>query len=244
VDSDASSRRVWRWAAPLVFAACGVLLITSARAADGNDLRGSESAELTDLVRAQERRATELEADLEGITAEVEELRGQLGALEPGEGGATGGGMAQAAGFTPVEGPGVTVTLDDATMPHEPSDVDGSVTEAYIVHQQDMEGVMNARWAGGGEAMAVMDHRVISSSTVKCVGPVVLVDGRQYAPPYTVTAIGDPDELLAALDASPQVQEYRHFADEIGLGYDVEVHDSVELPAYEGSLSPGEEDVP
>ncbi len=98
---------------------------------------------------------------------------------------------------------------------------------------------MNALWAGGAEAIMVMDQRIGSTSTVRCVGSVLQLEGKHYSPPYEIAAIGDVDSMLGALDQSEAVGWYRDAADAFGLGYDVEVEDLVNMPAYEGSRISG-----
>ena len=130
----------------------------------------------------------------------------------------------------------MTVSLDDAhrsaaslPKPYGPDDI--------VVHQQDVQGVVNALWAGGAEAMMIQDQRVISTSAVQCVGNTLLLQGRVYSPPYVITAIGDADRLRASLDRDPSVQIYREWVDAVGLGWDVRQADAVELPAYTGTIA-------
>lgn len=228
-----SSVRSWRFAAPLALAACGLLLVTSAKAADGTDLRGSGIAELGDVVREAELRG-------EALSTTAEQLRSEIDALTDDEAPEKSAEQddleefAQLAGMTPVEGPGVQVTLSDAPEPlglEEDQNL-----EDYIVHQQDLEAVINALWAGGAEAMTVMDQRIIATSSVKCIGPVLYLQGRSYGPPYIISAIGDIEAMMAALDESPGVAEYRAFADQIGLGYELNVMENIAMPGYEGPL--------
>ena len=106
-----------------------------------------------------------------------------------------------------------------------------------MVHQQDVQGVVNALWDGGAEAMMLMDQRVISTSAVRCVGNTLILQGRVYSPPYVITAIGNPAALKKALDDSPQVAIYRQYVDAIGLGYDVRTSPERTFPAYAGSIN-------
>lgn len=132
-------------------------------------------------------------------------------------------------------GPGVTVTLDDS-----PADfvLDSAASvNAAVVHQQDVDAVMNALWSGGAEAMSVQGVRVTFSTPVRCVGNVILVGARSYAPPYRITAIGNVDKMLAALDADPSVRLYREDTVRYQLGWDVQVYDSATIPAA-SDLSP------
>ena len=95
-----------------------------------------------------------------------------------------------------MTGPSLTVTLDDAprTADQLPP---GATPDDLVVHQQDVQGVVNALWSGGAEAMQIMDQRVIATSAVRCVGNTLILQGRVYSPPYTITAIGDPTRLRA-----------------------------------------------
>ena len=100
-------------------------------------------------------------------------------------------------GLTPVTGPSVTVTLDDAP---ESVTGEGVDQDLLVVHQQDIQAVANELWRGGAEAMTIQGQRVIATTGIKCVGNTVVLHGIPYAPPYRISAIGDPVELQAALD--------------------------------------------
>ena len=105
-----------------------------------------------------------------------------------------------------------------------------------VVHQQDVQAVVNALWAGGAEAMTLMGQRVISTSAVRCVGNTVVLHGQVYGPPFVVTAIGDQDRMRTALDLEPGVELFQRYVERFGLGYAVTAQDEVRLPAYEGPL--------
>jgi uncharacterized protein YlxW (UPF0749 family) len=66
---------------------------------------------------------------------------------------------------------------------------------------------------------------------------VLILQGRVYSPPYTVTAIGDPAALERGLDRSPTLQIYREYVDAVGLGYRVRRSRSLTLPAFDGPVS-------
>jgi uncharacterized protein YlxW (UPF0749 family) len=231
--------RGWRFAAPVALAGCGALLVISARAAGGDDLRPIDHTNVADLVRAEEQRTEELSAELEQLAAEVEALTAEKGSARSNQLEEQVDQLRSSAGLTAVQGPGLTVTLDDAPLPAGELQP-GTQLDDYVVHQQDLDGVINALWAGGAEAMMVMDQRVIATSTIRCVGPVLLLQGRRYAPPYTITAIGNQDTMQQALDESEAVTEYRLYADFIGLGYQVDREDHVTMPAYDGPIEVSE----
>ena len=62
-----------------------------------------------------------------------------------------------------------------------------------VIHQQDLQAVVNALWQGGAKGIQVMDQRLISTSAVRCVGNTLILQGRVYSPPYKITAVGDPE---------------------------------------------------
>ena len=130
----------------------------------------------------------------------------------------------------------MTITLDDA--PKEALDAAGDDLEAVsdlLVHQQDIQAVANALWAGGAEAMTIQDQRVVSTTGIKCVGNVVILHGVPYSPPYRISAIGPTDEMLTSVSTSPYIQLYLQVVEESGLGWDVAVDPSMEMPGYTGT---------
>ncbi|MDQ1600281.1 MAG: hypothetical protein QOD68_1755 [Actinomycetota bacterium] len=230
-------RALWRVAAPVAFAAAGVLFATSAGAANGGQLRGARS-DLGDLIRAEQQRADDLTRRVDGLRAEVEAATDKAGADDRRVGAEQrrAQGLELAAGTAPVVGPSVTVTLADAPRSADRVLPEGTSPDDVVVHQQDVQGVVNALWVGGAEAMQIMDQRVIATSAVRCVGNTLILQGRVYSPPYKITAIGDPERLSQALDDSSDVATYRYYADTFGLVYQVAADTSTKLPGYDGSL--------
>jgi uncharacterized protein YlxW (UPF0749 family) len=138
-------------------------------------------------------------------------------------------------GLTAVHGPGIVVVLDDAP----PSDADAGVdANQLVVHQSDLQAVVNALWAGGAEAMTIAGQRVIATSAVRCVGNTLLLNGDVFSPPFSVAAIGPYRTMARALDESPGVALFKQAAGYYGLGYTVESDRNLELPAFQGSIAP------
>ena len=225
---------VARIATGLVLAGAGLLFITSAENAQGTDLRGGRYGDLADLVRAASARSDRLADGLAALRGEVQRLSGSGGGSGSGATAAAVRQVSAAVGLGAVHGPAVQVTLDDADVPQTLPE--GTTVDDFLVHQQDVEGVLNALWAGGAEAVTVMGHRLTTTSAVRCVGPVLLLDGRTYYPPYAIEAIGDVTGMHQALDASPEVSAFRQWADALGLGYAVVDRGVVDMPAYDGSV--------
>ncbi|MEV4257934.1 DUF881 domain-containing protein, partial [Spirillospora sp. NPDC049652] len=106
-----------------------------------------------------------------------------------------------------------------------------------VVHQADVQAVVNALWAGGAQGMQIMDQRVIGTSAVRCVGNTLILQGVVYSPPFRITAVGDPDRLRAALDASPAISVYQRYVRAYGLGWSVRALRRASLPAYTGNVA-------
>ena len=139
-----------------------------------------------------------------------------------------------------VEGPGITVTLNDSSMWQSVADTAGSSVDwdKYVVHQQDVEAVVNALWAGGAESMEVMGQRLLPTSAVICSGNVLLLQGKKYSPPFTISAIGPPELMKHALDNSRAVQIYKQYVDAFGLGYEVKDEERLEFASTPLLLQP------
>ena len=206
------------------------MIIVSAWNAQGSDLRPGRNTDLVGLIQDQSRRNAELVRRLTGLREEVDGLsatqneRDLVPQLDY---------QAVRAGLTAVQGPAVTVTLSDA-----PASVaaDGIDPDLLVVHQQDIQAVVNALWSGGAEAMTIQGQRVISTTGIKCVGNTVVLHGVPYAPPYAISAIGDSARLHAALASSEPIRIYQQYVKAYGLGYDERNVPKATFPAHAGTL--------
>ena len=226
---------MWRLAVPVIVGVAGLLFVTSAANARGTDLRPGRYTDLpalvearSDQVEALRAQAAELDAEIDaaaqGVSdAQLQRLEAAIAALKP------------IVGLTAVRGPGLAVALDDAPAGQpRPEDVD---TNLLVVHQQDLQAVVNALWSGGAEAMTLQGQRIIATTGIKCVGNTVVLHGVPYSPPYRIVAIGNPRALRSALRESDYLDNYRDYvAPPYNLGWSVETRPRVTLPAYDGTL--------
>lgn len=224
----------WRLLAPAVFLMAGALFVTSAVSSDGTDLRAGRYGDLSTVVTQMTKEVNDLQAERNALDAEVEELSSRLADTGVSRAQERAEELETSAGMSAVSGPGLTVELDDATA-EEIAD-SGVKADWLVVHQQDIQAVVNAMWAGGAEAMTVQGQRVISTTGIKCIGNTVVLHGIPYSPPYVITAVGDPASMLAEINESPYIDIYLDYVESYGLGWDVLPHSDVELPAYEGPL--------
>ena len=207
------------------------MITVSAISARGTDLRSDRAASVRELVATQAELNEELRDTADELRAEVAELTARM------QGGGDLTDSLQRAGMeastVAVSGPGVRVVLDDAPVEVDPAGVDDDV---LVVHQQDIQGVVNALWSGGAEAMTIQGQRVVAITGIKCVGNSVVLHGIPYAPPYVIEAIGDVDALSAAIEKSEAVAIYRQYVNAYGLGYSLERVTTLEAPAFSGAI--------
>jgi uncharacterized protein YlxW (UPF0749 family) len=213
-------------------ALAGFLLVTVRLNPTAGDLsiRVPEQERLARLIRVEQRRSADLRATAEDLRQRVQRFeRSQApGPRQPDQ------GLAQTRvqlGLVAVEGPGVTVTLDDSSLDESPS---GNLND-LVVHSQDIQAVANALWGAGAEALAVSGQRVVPTSALLCVGNTLLINGTVHSPPYRFVAVGEAlkDRLLA----DPLVERLRGDAGRFGLGFEVNEADKVRVPAYRGTTA-------
>lgn len=134
------------------------------------------------------------------------------------------------AGFTELTGPGVEVTLNDSGISLRP----GENPNLYVLHDEDVLKVLNEIKAAGAEAVSINGERLLATTEVRCTGPtVVLNKNKRLAPPYVITAIGNPDTLESSLRMKGGVAETLQFW---GIQVNVKKLPQVTVPAYTGGI--------
>ncbi|MEW5865369.1 MAG: DUF881 domain-containing protein [Bacillota bacterium] len=183
--------------------------------------------DLSDMLRRSD-------AERELLEKEVDALRKQLAAVGEGERAAEAVRLElekarMGAGLVAVEGPGVTVVLDDSKRQAEP----GESPEVFLVHDEDILKIVNELFAAGAEAISINGQRVIATTEVRCAGPVISVNNVRIGPPYEITAIGDPTTLDNALRMRDGILDTLRTW---GIEAKVQKVTTVRVPAYKGSL--------
>ena len=220
--------------AGFIAAVAGLLFVASHVTASGTDLRTGGVEDLRDLVIYRAGHVARLAAHVGTLDNKVSTLTGehipksltaQLQALD------------DQAGNTGILGPGLVVTLNDA--PHKSGSAlpIGVSPDDLVVHQQDVQAVVNAFWRAGARGVQVMDQRLISTSAIRCVGNTLLLQGRVYSPPFRIAAIGNIPDLEDALYSEPGVVIYRDYVNRLKLGWNVKIKSAMYLPAWQGAIS-------
>ncbi|HWH31710.1 MAG TPA: DUF881 domain-containing protein [Egibacteraceae bacterium] len=211
-----------------------LVLVTAAHSRPATqDARLGRRVELVELIRAEQARVN-------GLAARVEELSGQIAAFEAQASAdpellaalqAEIAAMSGPAGLTPVQGPGLVVTLTDSSLEESST---GDLND-LVIHEQDLQAVINALWAGGAEAMSVNGQRVLATTAIRCVGNTLLLHGSVYSPPYQIRSVGDPDAMRAELARDLAVRQFQRAAEQFQLGFSVVEEEAMLVPAFEGS---------
>lgn len=235
---DGRSGLLWRVLVPVTALGAGLMFATSASTAQGTDLRAGRFSQLKDLIGDTSTSVTSQEEQavaLRSVVAATNRAAASTSSIVAAEK-ARGDLVAGDAGLEAVTGPGLTVSLDDAPRPTNGRPLASDNPDDLVVHQQDVQSVINALWAGGAEAMTLMGERLVSTSAVRCVGNTLLIQGRLVGPPFLISAIGPTSAMRAALNVEPGVALFRRYVDDYGLRYSITTRSALHLPAYDGPI--------
>ena len=226
----------WRLGTPLVIALCGGLFVVSAANSGGTDLRPGRYTDLAALVQDESDQYDKLRERVSDLNTEVAALSASMSDRDVNRYRDRVEELKDPAGLVERSGSGVTVTLSDA-----PEDVINSTTgnlNPLLVHQQDLQAVVNALWKGGATAVTIAGQRIVSTTGIRCEGNAVQLQGVPYPQPYVIQAVGEQGDLLTALEEDEYVASYRDDAEdpEISVGWDLDLEDSVTAPAYDGLI--------
>jgi uncharacterized protein YlxW (UPF0749 family) len=212
----------------------GLLLAATHDVAAGSDIRRSDAPRLVDLVRETQQSVDRLSGQRESLTATIDSHHGGSPSADAALAAITrrSDRLAAESGPAPMSGPGLVVTLNDAQRDAEGRFPRDASPDDLVVHQQDIDAVLNAMWSAGAEGIQMQDQRIIGTSAPRCVGNTLLLNGRTYSPPYVIAAVGDAAAMQTALAESPAVALYKQYVVRFGLGYAEEPRADVELAGY------------
>ncbi len=225
-------RSPWRFGVPLVCLLAGLLLAATHGVSGGAEIRRSDAPRLVDLVREAQSSVSRLDAERDELASKIDSTHGRSSDVALAAMLRRAAELAGEASMDPVHGPGLVVTLEDAQRDANGRFPRDASPDDLVVHQQDIQAVLNALWSAGAEAIQMQDQRIIATSLPRCVGNTLLLNGRTYSPPYTITAIGNAAAMQAALAAAPLVTLYKQYVVRFGLGYHEEVKPDVQIVGH------------
>lgn len=185
-------KKVERWLLGLGSILIGFLFIILLRA---HGVQGSPTAETTvpSLIQTEQENQ-QISADNERLQLELDKYQQEQNASAVANQQLREAQMN--AGVIAVSGPGVRITLDDSKRVAQPQED----PMLFVIHEQYIREIYNALWNGGAEAIAVNGQRVTSNTEVFCGGSYIQINGTRQMPPYVIEAIGDTNNLSAALN--------------------------------------------
>jgi uncharacterized protein YlxW (UPF0749 family) len=175
-----------------------------------------ENGQLEQQLRELQQRVTETEVDMSHEQKETSSIHSDLENIR------------LISGLSKAQGPGINVVLEDSSYAS-----DAQNPNDYIIHEQDVRSVINELYAAGAEAISVNGQRLIHSSSIRCVGPTIIVNGVKSAAPFQVTAIGDSITLSQALQLPGGVMD---MLKNWGITIKIETSNEIVVPAYIGEF--------
>jgi uncharacterized protein YlxW (UPF0749 family) len=144
-------------------------------------------------------------------------------------------------GAVAVAGPGIEVTVNDAASVADAGDGGNpranDTSDDGRVLDQDLQVVVNGLWAAGAEAVSINGQRLTALSAIRSAGQAVLVDYRPLAPPYRISAVGDPATLRSRFSAGPGGRNLRFLQKTYGVRAAIATADRLTLPASSGVVT-------
>jgi len=234
-QQSANNNKAWQVPVAIACIVLGIMVGLQYRAHSASTpIQVDDRRKMLELVRT-------LEAERNRMSAEISDLRSRISDMETASNriGVVGKQIQEQlnnsrieAGLTGMRGPGIVVVLSDSPRT-PPANTDPYF---YIVHDVDLSALVNELWSAGAEAVSVNEQRIVTRSSIRCVGPTVLVNGVRIAAPYTVKGIG-PSDLETALRMPGGFLD--SMAALIGNGGQVTINrvDEVTIMPYEGSIA-------
>lgn len=184
----------------------------------------------------------DLEVKIASVEEEIDILRDELAKYQKNDGNDIGTlkslqdslqRQRSLTSLTSESGTGLIITLDDNVQGAAAASTDFASfkPEDYIIHDKTLLYLLNELKAAGATAISINNQRIISSSDIRCVGTVILVNTIPMAPPYQVKALGNPEDIKEALLLGDEIPYLR--ARSFPVKFEIA---DVEIPGYKSSL--------
>lgn len=134
------------------------------------------------------------------------------------------------AGTTDIKGEGIIITLTDGIKTNTNLEINADA----LVHDSDVLTVVNELKAAGAEAISVNGQRIIATSAIRCVGPVIQVNYQKVAAPFEIKAIGNAQYLESAMNIKNGIVDTLK---KLGIGVSLSRQSDIKIPKYEGSFT-------
>jgi uncharacterized protein YlxW (UPF0749 family) len=192
-------------------------------------------ANLVSQIEARRAAVGKQEVQLRAVQAQVDKLQAQALGQDESSLQTRLAALTLASGAEAVTGEGITVQLDNAPG-SDNSSADGNPrTDATkddgTVFSKDLQIVVNGLWEAGAEAISVNGQRLTSKSAIRFAGEAILVNYRPLVRPYTISAIGNSDDLQVEFASNDGGAYARALKDNYGIRVSIDAADRLTLPA-------------
>jgi uncharacterized protein YlxW (UPF0749 family) len=214
--------------AAVVVAVFGILIATAAVQTSRNaDVDSASRTALTDRIDQRRESVASLQDRIRELRAQNSELAAQFQLLADPlrDAQARRQTLRVITGFVAVQGPGLRVTVDDASS----GEPEGRVRAT------DLRLLVNGLWEAGAEAIAINGRRLTALSAIVNSGITVKANRSELTPPYLVEAIGDTRRLQADLLATTSGVSFQALADTYGFVVQRQDVNTLSLPAAPAS---------
>lgn len=137
-------------------------------------------------------------------------------------------------GTTAVRGKGISITIDQASSNSGKSSQTGIVASATLT-DSDLQQLTNILWAHDAEAISINNQRIGMTTSIRTAGSSILIGLTSLNAPYVLRAIGDPIQLMNALNSSSG-KNWRQSVSSRGLTVSVATDNAITMNAVAGSL--------
>jgi len=221
--------KTFQWSLGLVALILGLMLAMQFNAVKNipSTVPVQRAQELTEKIQSMQEKRAKLQLEIKELRSQLDRAiaRPQLNNMKEEL-----DNVRLHAGVVALTGPGVEVTLNDSNQQLK----QGQNPNLYVLHDEDISNVLNELKASGAEALAINGNRLIATSEVRCTGPTILVNKNiRLAPPFKITAIGDPETLESGLMMPGGVVD---LLKSWGIQVAIKKMDKVMVPAYKGAL--------
>lgn len=134
-------------------------------------------------------------------------------------------------GYVKLEGPGISIKMYD----NPSSEIVGFDINDDIIHDTDVLNIFNDLWLAGAEAISINNERVLSTSEIKCNGPIIRINSRAIGTPFIIRAIGDPQLLMASVNAPDTYGDL--LKNVYFIGFEPKIEDRVIIYEYKGDFA-------
>jgi len=176
----------------------------------------AENKQLTDSIGEQALKLTEYKAGVESTGSAFGNMKNELVK------------MTNYSNYASVHGPGIIITLNDSQQ----EIAEGEDIAWYLIHDIDILEIVNELRTAGAEAISINGERVTATTSIRCGGPTINIDGKRHAVPFVIKAIGDPKALEAsAIAPESYIELYMSYS---GIQVKIQRVERLTINGYDG----------